>query len=91
MSAVVGCFNQRAKKLLELHLASSGFKKCTMWWWFTTVKGDKSHGESIQQGKDLVTYAIANAVAMRKILKKYDKARPSTRLYHLATISLPFS
>ncbi|CAN6206448.1 unnamed protein product [Urochloa humidicola] len=68
MSAVVGCFNEKAKKLLELHLAS-GFKKYTIWF----TKGDKSHGKLIQQGKDLATYAIINAVAMRKILKKYDK------------------
>jgi len=69
MSAVVGCFNEKAKKLLELHLAS-GFKKYTMWF---TNRCHKSHGQLIQQGKDLVTYAIINAVAMRKILKKYDK------------------
>ncbi|XP_010234106.1 probable E3 ubiquitin-protein ligase BAH1-like 2 isoform X1 [Brachypodium distachyon] len=69
MSAVIGCFNKKAKKLLELHLAS-GFKKYAMWF---TNKGHKSHGQLIQQGKDLVTYAIINAVAMRKILKKYDK------------------
>ena len=74
MSAVVGCFNEKAKKLLELHLAS-GLKKYTMCF---TSKGDKSHGRLIRQGKDLVTYAIINAVAMRKILKKYDKAWPSS-------------
>jgi E3 ubiquitin-protein ligase BAH len=73
MSAVVGCFNEKAKKLLELHLAS-GFKKYTLWF---TSKGDRSHGALIKQGKDLVTYAIINAVAMRKILKKYDKVWPS--------------
>ncbi|KAL0435885.1 UNVERIFIED_CONTAM: E3 ubiquitin-protein ligase BAH1 [Sesamum radiatum] len=32
-----------------------------------------NHGALIQEGKDLVTYAIINAIAMRKILKKYDK------------------
>ncbi|XP_047070282.1 probable E3 ubiquitin-protein ligase BAH1-like 1 isoform X2 [Lolium rigidum] len=69
MSAVVGCFNEKAKKLLELHLAS-GFKKYAMWF---TNRCHKGHGQLIQQGKDLVTYAIINAVAMRKILKKYDK------------------
>ena len=72
MSAVVGCFNEKAKRLLELHLAS-GFKKYAMW---LTNRRHKSHGQLIQQGKDLVTYAIINAVAMRKILKKYDKVRP---------------
>lgn len=69
MSAVVGCFNEKAKKLLELHLAS-GFKKYVMWF---SNRCHKGHGQLIQQGEDLVTYAIINAVAMRKILKKYDK------------------
>ncbi|WOL00434.1 putative E3 ubiquitin-protein ligase BAH1-like 1 [Canna indica] len=69
MSAVVGCFNQRAQKLLELHLAS-GFHKYIMWF---KGKTSKNHGELIQEGKDLVSYAIINSIAMRKILKKYDK------------------
>lgn len=69
MSAVVGCFNERAQKLLDLHLAS-GFSKCFIWF-----KGrfHGNHGALIQEGKDLVTYAIINAIAVRKILKKYDK------------------
>ena len=69
MSAVVGCFNKRARKLLKLHLAS-GFRKYLNWC------KDKLHGNHvafIQEGKDLVSYAIINAIAMRKILKKYDK------------------
>lgn len=77
MSAVVGCFNEKAKKLLELHLAS-GFKKYIMWF---SNRCHKNHGQLIQQGKDLVTYAIINAVAMRKILKKYDKVWPLSCLY----------
>ncbi|XP_041020624.1 probable E3 ubiquitin-protein ligase BAH1-like 1 [Juglans microcarpa x Juglans regia] len=69
MSAVVGCFNERAQKLLELHLAS-GFRRYLIWF-----KGKKqtNHGILIQEGKDLLTYALINAVAIRKILKKYDK------------------
>jgi E3 ubiquitin-protein ligase BAH len=69
MSAVVGFFNERAQKLLELHLAS-GFRKYFIW-----IKGklQKNHVTLIQEGKDLVTYALINAVAVRKILKKYDK------------------
>ncbi|KAM7495862.1 hypothetical protein LguiA_020276 [Lonicera macranthoides] len=69
MSAVVGSFNQRAQKLLELHLAS-GFHKYLIWF---KEKLQKNHVALIQEGKDLVSYAIINAVAMRKILKKYDK------------------
>lgn len=69
MSAVVGCFNERAQKLLELHLAS-GFRKYFFWF---KGKLQGNHVALIQEGKDLVTYALINAIAMRKILKKYDK------------------
>ncbi|PIN18001.1 hypothetical protein CDL12_09327 [Handroanthus impetiginosus] len=69
MSAVVGFFNARAQKLLELHLAS-GFNKCFIW---LKDKLQGNHVALIQEGRDLVTYAIFNAMAMRKILKKYDK------------------
>ncbi|XAR58447.1 hypothetical protein NMG60_11013838 [Bertholletia excelsa] len=73
MSAVVGCFNERAQKLLELHLAS-GFRKYFLWF---KEKQQRSHVALIQEGRDLVTYAIINAIAMRKILKKYDKIHES--------------
>lgn len=69
MSAIVGCFNERAQKLLELHLAS-GFSKCLIWF---KDKLQGTHTALIQEGKDLVTYALINAIAIRKILKKYDK------------------
>lgn len=69
MSIVVGCFNQRAQKLLEMHLAS-GFLKYFAWF---SGNSQQNHETLMQEGKDLVTYAIINSVAMRKILKKYDK------------------
>lgn len=69
MTEVVGCFNERAQKLLELHLAS-GFKKYVFWF---KGKVRRNHTALIQEGKDLVTYALINAIAIRKILKKYDK------------------
>ncbi|XP_071718983.1 probable E3 ubiquitin-protein ligase BAH1-like 1 [Rutidosis leptorrhynchoides] len=74
MSAVVGCFNKRARKLLDLHLAT-GFRK-----YYVMCRGKmkKNHGALVQEGKDLVGYAIINAIAMRKILKKYDKIHYST-------------
>lgn len=69
MSDIVGCFNQRAQQLLELHLAS-GFRK-----YFLMLKGKlhKNHTALIEEGKDLVIYALINSIAIRKILKKYDK------------------
>ncbi|GAV66937.1 SPX domain-containing protein/zf-C3HC4_2 domain-containing protein [Cephalotus follicularis] len=69
MSAVVGCFNNRAQKLLEPHLAS-GFRKYFIWF-KGKLKGDRV--ALIQEGNDLVHYALINAIAIRKILKKYDK------------------
>jgi len=36
-------------------------------------KSKKNHTTLIHEGRDLVTYALINAVAIRKILKKYDK------------------
>lgn len=80
MSVVVGCFNERARKLLELHLAS-GFQK-----YFMLLKGKPrgNHAALIQEGKDLVAYALINAIAIRKILKKYDKVPP------LSTLCLPW-
>ncbi|KAI4301404.1 hypothetical protein L6164_034687 [Bauhinia variegata] len=75
MSQVIGCFNHRAQKLLELHLAS-GFRKYLFW-----VKGkwQRDHAALTQEGNDLVTYALINAVAVRKILKKYDKIHVSNQ------------
>ncbi|XP_073145467.1 probable E3 ubiquitin-protein ligase BAH1-like 1 [Henckelia pumila] len=69
MSAIVGFFNEKAQKLLDLHLAS-GFSKCLIWF---KDKLQGNHVTLIQEGRELVTYAIINAIAMRKILKKYDK------------------
>lgn len=69
MSEIVGCFNERAQRLLDLHLAS-GIRKYFFW-----IKGmlQGNHAALIQEGKDLTTYALINATAIRKILKKYDK------------------
>ncbi|GAB2281561.1 hypothetical protein Dimus_016143 [Dionaea muscipula] len=69
MAAIVGCFNHRAQKLLDIHLAK-GFKKYYMW---CKSKLEKDHGNLIKEDHDLITYAIINAIAIRKILKKYDK------------------
>ncbi|CAI9105441.1 OLC1v1004366C1 [Oldenlandia corymbosa var. corymbosa] len=69
MSEVVGFFNEHAQRLLELHL-SSGFRKCFIW---LKEKLSGNHVALVQEGKDLVNYALINAIAMRKILKKYDK------------------
>lgn len=69
MSSLVGCFNERAKKLCELHLAS-GFKK-----YLLRLRGNLQgdHHALIQEGKDLLTYALINSVVVRQVLDQYDK------------------
>lgn len=69
MSAVVTFFNKQAQTLLDRHLAS-GCSKCFIW------LEDRFLGNQItliQECENLVTYASINAIAMRRILKKYDK------------------
>ncbi|XP_078436160.1 SPX (SYG1/Pho81/XPR1) domain-containing protein [Wolffia australiana] len=76
MSAVSGCFNERARRLLELHLAT-GLKK-----YVNVLKRRmhiSHHDNLMQEGKDLVNYAIIHSIAMRKLLKKYDKIHYSKK------------
>nr|DAD38073.1 TPA_asm: hypothetical protein HUJ06_008714 [Nelumbo nucifera] len=86
MSEIMGCFNKRAQKLLDLHLVS-GFRKYIMWF---KGKRQGNHVALIQEGKDLVAYAMINAIAIRKILKKYDKVCISIQAACLDTIQKPF-
>ncbi|KDO60417.1 hypothetical protein CISIN_1g0447082mg, partial [Citrus sinensis] len=73
MSAVVRYFNKRAKKLINLHQAA-GLKKYFLWI-KGKMQGQGTHVSSlIEQGKELVVYALINAIMIRKILKKYDKS-----------------
>ncbi|WCJ39738.1 SPX (SYG1/Pho81/XPR1) domain-containing protein [Euphorbia peplus] len=73
MTEVVGCFNKRAKKLVELHRPSS-FQKYFMWF-----RNKGNYDALMQEAKDLVTYALIHAIAVRKILKKYNKVVYSFR------------
>lgn len=69
MSAVVTFFNKRAQILLDRHLAS-GCSKCFIWLEDSIVGNQIT---LIQECENLVTYASINAIAMRRMLKKYDK------------------
>ncbi|CAN6468109.1 unnamed protein product [Victoria cruziana] len=73
MSAIALCFNSRAQKLLQLHLAT-GFEKYLI---LMKNRLQGKHVQLIEEGEDLVTYATVNAIAIRKILKKYDKIHHS--------------
>ncbi|XP_041991228.1 E3 ubiquitin-protein ligase BAH1-like isoform X2 [Salvia splendens] len=66
---VVGFFNSRAQALLDRHLPS-GCCKCFLW------LGDRLLGtdvELIQECETLIAYATINTIAVRRLLKKYDK------------------
>ncbi|KAH6766395.1 SPX domain-containing protein [Perilla frutescens var. hirtella] len=69
ISAVVGFFNRRAQRLLDHHLASSCCK-CFIWLGDRLVGNDV---ELIKECENLIAYASINAIAMSRILKKYDK------------------
>lgn len=69
LAEVVGCFNTRAQQLLKLHMAT-GLRKYLL---RRKCKLDGNREAMIQEGQMLVNYASMNALAVRKILKKYDK------------------
>ncbi|KAL6138251.1 hypothetical protein ACLB2K_063534 [Fragaria x ananassa] len=68
-SDIAVCFNLRARHLLHLHVSSGiqryllRFRQC--------FKYDQQ--AMVEEGRMLIEYATMNAVAIRKILKKYDK------------------
>ncbi|KAH6811165.1 SPX domain-containing protein [Perilla frutescens var. frutescens] len=70
MCAVVGFFNKRAQRLLDHHLAS-GFCKCFIWLGERLIV--RNDVALIQECETLIAYATINAIAMRRILEKYDK------------------
>lgn len=95
MSTVSSWFNKRAQKLLEFHLTSSFRKPLSCF----KVNTHKDRESLIQEGRELVAYAIINSVAMRKILKKYDKLhyskqgqefRTQAQTLHIETLKSPW-
>ncbi|KAK3037770.1 hypothetical protein RJ639_030689 [Escallonia herrerae] len=95
MSEVLNYFNKRAEKFLESHL-DNGWSKCFA---FMKEKVQGNHANLIQEGKDLLSYAIMNAEAIQKILKKYDKVhcsmkgqrfRSEAQSMHLEVLRSPF-
>ncbi|KAL2345339.1 hypothetical protein Fmac_006624 [Flemingia macrophylla] len=72
-SDIVGYFSSRVKNLLHLHIATGlqryvlRLRQC--------FKNDRQ--ALAQEGRILMEYIAMNAIAMRKILKKYDKVHSS--------------
>ncbi|CAL0326689.1 unnamed protein product [Lupinus luteus] len=70
-SDIVGYFNSRVRHILHLHTATG--MKGYVWRLRQCFKNNRQALE--QEGKILIEYIAINAIAMRKILKKYDKVR----------------
>ncbi|XVF07473.1 hypothetical protein REPUB_Repub06bG0142100 [Reevesia pubescens] len=70
---IAGCFTSRVRHLLHLHVASGmqryilRLRQC--------FKNDQQ--ALVQEGRMLMEYITMNAIAIRKILKKYDKVHSS--------------
>ncbi|KAF4369050.1 hypothetical protein CsatB_019499 [Cannabis sativa] len=66
---IVGCFSSRVRDLRPLHI-STGMQRYLMQL-RKCFKNDQQN--MVEEGKMLIEYATMNAIAIRKILKKYDK------------------
>ncbi|ONK74255.1 uncharacterized protein A4U43_C03F4380 [Asparagus officinalis] len=73
-SEVAGCFSSRVRRLLHLHVAPGGIQRY-MWKLRHCFTDDQQ--VMVQEGRLLLDYVTMNAIAIRKILKKYDKVHRS--------------
>ncbi|KAI4348838.1 hypothetical protein L6164_009510 [Bauhinia variegata] len=74
-SAISGYFSARVRHLLRLHIAK-GMQRYAL----CLRQCFKNDRQSLaQQGRMLIQYISMNAIAIRKILKKYDKKHSSAR------------
>jgi E3 ubiquitin-protein ligase BAH len=72
-SEIAGCFRSRVQRLLHLHVPS-GLQRYI--WRFRQCFIDDQQ-IMVQEGRMLLNYVTMNAIAIRKILKKYDKIHGS--------------
>ncbi|XP_058105740.1 probable E3 ubiquitin-protein ligase BAH1-like 1 isoform X2 [Magnolia sinica] len=72
-SAIAGCFSSRVRHLLHLHV-STGLLRY-MWRLRHCFTDDQQ--TMVKEGQLLIEYVTMNAIAIRKILKKYDKVHCS--------------
>ncbi|EOA29277.1 hypothetical protein CARUB_v10025552mg [Capsella rubella] len=72
-SDIAGCFRSRVRHLLHLHVAT-GMQRYLM----SLRRCFKDEKQALlQEGQILIQYITMNAIAIRKILKKYDKVHSS--------------
>lgn len=72
----------RVRKLVHLHF-TPGFRRF-LWCLFRYFKDDQE--ALLRKGWILIQFMIMNAIALRKILKKYDKVSP----YHFGKPNMLF-
>ncbi|XP_059669851.1 probable E3 ubiquitin-protein ligase BAH1-like [Cornus florida] len=72
-SDIAGCFSSRVRHLLHLHVAS-GMQR-----YLLRLRQCFANDQQamVQEGQMLIEYVMMNAIAIRKILKKYDKVHSS--------------
>jgi E3 ubiquitin-protein ligase BAH len=73
-SDIAGCFSSRVQRLLHLHVPS-GLQRYI---WRVRQCFIDDQQIMVQEGRMLINYVTMNAIAIRKILKKYDKVRCSS-------------
>ncbi|ONK65118.1 uncharacterized protein A4U43_C07F33860 [Asparagus officinalis] len=73
-SEIAGCFRSRVRRLLHLHVSSGGLQG---YMWRLRHCFMDNQQILIQEGRMLFDYVTMNAIAIRKILKKYDKVHGS--------------
>ncbi|KAJ4834098.1 hypothetical protein Tsubulata_027194 [Turnera subulata] len=94
-SDIAGYFSTRARRLLHLHLAH-GMQRYALRLRHC-FKNDRQ--SLLEEGRMLIEYITMNAIAIRKILKKYDKVHGSVngmnfksklRAEHIELLQLPW-
>lgn len=70
-SDIAGCFSSRARHLLHLHVAT-GMQRYVL-----RLRQCFRYDQKalVEEGRMLIEYITMNAIAIRKILKKYDKVK----------------
>lgn len=81
-SEIAGCFSSRVRHLLHLHV-STGLQRCMLRLKHCFAADQQT---MIQQGRILLEYITMNAIAIQKILKKYDKVHSSVNGRNFKTI-----
>lgn len=81
VSDIALCFSLRVRHLLHLHVAT-GMQRYLLWLRQCFMNDQQA---MVEKGRTLIEYVTMNAIAIRKILKKYDKV--CTRLVNIYFLS----